>query len=198
MVYENINITEEELSNNPDLCLNIVDGDFMDEIIDKILSHKSIEFVDDTSQANMFLECPTSADGYELFTFTDSNYRYDLYENVFISQDGVIEKVFDYIVENDSFNLYSEIDKEDIFCDEDTIWDLADELGIIMRDDVEMIGEVDNPTFDEWVFVFDYDRREEELDRLYEEEHSRVEEEMEKDLEDGVNQIKNSYLQILL
>ena len=37
--------------------------------------------------------------------------------------------------------------------DEDLVYDLAESLGLIMRDDVAEFGEVDNPTYDEWIWV---------------------------------------------
>ena len=50
--------------------------------------------------------------------------------------------------------------------DEDEVYDLAESLGLIMRDDVSEFGDIDNPTYDEWVWVEQYNDREVELDSL--------------------------------
>jgi hypothetical protein len=169
MNWEHLNITEEEFENNTNLQINIVDlGD--DELLQICLDEKGIEITDDVTKADYTLENPSSADGFDLFYFGDTNYQYDFYENVFINEDSALERVWDTIKEEDNFILYMDLDKDMLIGADDEIYDLAESLGLIMRDDVIEFGDVDNPTYDEWVWVKDYDEREVELDNLYTEE----------------------------
>ncbi len=165
MNWEHLNITEEEFENNTNLHINIVDLD-SDELLKMCLDEKGIEITDDVSKADYTLENPSTADGYDLFYFGDTNYNYDFYENVYIDEDSVIQRVWDTIKEQDNFILYMDVYTDMLANDEDEVYDLAERLGLIMRDEVSEFGEVDNPTFDEWVWVKDYDEREVELDKL--------------------------------
>ena len=165
MNWEHLNITEEEFENNTNLQINIVDlGD--DELLKMCLDEKGIEITDDISRADYTLENPSSADGFDLFYFGDTNYQYDFYENVFINEDSVIERVWDTIREEDNFVLYMDLDSSLLEDYVDEIYELAESLGFIMRDDVSEFGDVDNPTYDEYVWVRDYEEREIELDNL--------------------------------
>lgn len=172
MNWEHLNITEEEFENNTNLHINIVDLD-SEQLLEMCLDEKGIEITDNVSKADYTLENPSSADGYDLFYFGDTNYNYDFYENVFINEDSVIERVWDTIREEDNFILYMDLDKSLLTDDEDYVYDLAERLGLIMRDEVSEFGDVDNPTFDEWVWVADYELRDNELDLLDEGEKGR-------------------------
>ena len=165
MIYENLNITQEEFDNNPSLNINIVDLD-AEQLFKMCLNEKGIEITDDVSRADYTLENPSSADGFDLFYFGDTNYQYDFYENVFVNEDSVIERVWDTIKEEDNFVLYMDLDISVLEDDEDEVYDLAESLGLIMRDDVSEFGDIDNPTYDEWVWVEQYNDREVELDSL--------------------------------
>lgn len=172
MNWEHLNITEEEFENNTNLQINIVDLD-SDELLQMCLDEKGIEITDDISKADYTLENPSSADGFDLFYFGDTNYQYDFYENVFVNEDSAIQSVMEFIYEEDNFVLYMDLDKSLLSDDEDLVFDLAESLGLIMRDDVAEFGELDNPNYDEWVWVKDYNDREVELDLLDEGEKAR-------------------------
>ena len=165
MNWEHLNITQEEFENNTNLHINYIDLG-VEDLLNICLANKGIEITDDVSKADYTLENPSSADGFDLFYFGDTNYQYDFYENVFVNEDSVIERVWDTIKEEDNFVLYMDLDSSLLEDDEDLVYDLAESLGLIMRDDVAEFGDIDNPTYDEWVWVDDYNDREVELDNL--------------------------------
>ena len=170
MIYELENFTEEsQIYDNPNLCLNVAHDD-IEGIIDMILTKKNIEFIDNVNiaSADMLIEEVTTADGYELWTMRKESMimSIDISNELYYEQSNIVDDVWEYITHNENVNIYSDIDKDDIFWDVDTILDYADELGLILQDDLEMIGEVDNPTYMEWVYVQDYEDREVELNKL--------------------------------
>ena len=67
MIYENLNITQEEFENNTNLHINIVDIS-VEDLLNMCLAEKGIEITDDVSKADYTLENPSSADGFDFFT----------------------------------------------------------------------------------------------------------------------------------